>query len=477
MIKKTSTEEGVNLSRQSTNPISENIWLHLGASAFFRAHQAYYLNQLKQKGNDNWHVSLANIRNSSSQETLKKLQQQNGAYTLEIISPSGDFNYQTIECLDQILLWDHKLQSTVDVGANPNTKIISFTVTEGGYFLKEDNHLDLEHPAIQNDLLANGEIQTLYGVLYDILDLRMKQQSPPVTLLCCDNLRSNGDSFAKGLHDFVEAKGNTALLTWIEQFTSSPNSMVDRITPKVNEKSIARVQAQQHISDAVPISCEHYTRWVLEKDFVSDRPDLAKVGVEFVDDVVPYEEAKIRLLNASHSGLAWFGALHEHIFIHETLAHSICNTLTHYAKYDVKTALESHKIYINTDVECKTILDRFSSPYVKDTVARVASDSISKLRGFILPTIKDCLAQNKIPEHALKLVASYFYFLKRYHQDQLPFEYLDSALNDIPITQVFQDSDPVFAFATHIGLFGSLAEDKTFYTTLIETIHSFDLVE
>lgn len=465
------------MSRKSTEPNSENIWLHLGASAFFRAHQAYYLNQLNQEGNHHWHVSLANIRNSSSQETLKQLQQQNGTYTLEIISPAGEFNYQTIECLDQILLWDHRLQSTVNVGANPNTKIISFTVTEGGYFLKEDNHLDIDHPAIQNDLSNSGEIQTLYGALYDILNLRMKQQHAPVTLLCCDNLRSNGDSFAKGLLDFVRAKGNMQLVTWIKQFTSAPNSMVDRITPKVNEKSIERVQSQQKHTDAVPISCEHYTRWVLEKDFISDHPQLAKVGVEFVDDVLPYEEAKIRLLNASHSGLAWFGALHSHTFIHETLAPSICNTLTYYAKHDVKAALESHKIYINTDVECKTILDRFSSPYVRDTVARVASDSISKLRGFILPTIKDCLTQGKIPEYALKLVASYFYFLQRYQQGQLPFEYLDSALDDTTITEVFQNSDPITTFATHIGLFGSLAEDHTFYSELIKTIHSFNLVE
>lgn len=465
------------MSRQTIEPNSENIWLHLGASAFFRAHQAYYLNQLNQKGNHPWHVSLANIRNSSSQDTLKQLQQQNGTYTLEIISPSGDFNYETIECLDQILLWDHRLQSTVNVGANPKTKIISFTVTEGGYFLKEDNNLDLEHPAIQNDLSATGEIQTLYGVLYDILALRMKNQSGPVTLLCCDNLRSNGDSFAKGLNDFVQAKGNTELLAWIEEFTSAPNSMVDRITPKVNDQSIERVQAQQDQSDAVPISCEHYTRWVLEKDFVNDHPQLSKVGVEFVDDVLPYEEAKIRLLNASHSGLAWYGALHKHTFIHETLAPSICETLTNYAKHDVKDALHHHQIDINTNVECKTILDRFSSPYVKDTVARVASDSISKLRGFILPTIKDCLIQGKNPKYALQLVASYFYFLQRNQQNQLSFEYQDSALNDIAIDQVFQHSDPITAFATHAGLFGSLTEDPAFYTELIKTIHSFNLVE
>ncbi|MBF7687528.1 mannitol dehydrogenase family protein [Acinetobacter rathckeae] len=458
-------------------PNSENIWLHLGASAFFRAHQAYYLNQLNQEGKQAWQVSLANIRNSSSQETLKQLQQQNGDYTLEMISPSGEFNYQTIECLDQILLWDHRLQSTVKVGANPNTKIISFTVTEGGYFLKENNQLDLDHPAIQHDLLGSGEIQTLYGVLYDILNLRMQQHSGAVTLLCCDNLRSNGDSFAKGLYDFVQAKGNIELLAWIEQFTSTPNSMVDRITPQVNTQSIKRVQAQLEQSDAVPITCEHYTRWVLEKDFVTDYPQLSKVGVEFVEDVMPYEEAKIRLLNASHSGLSWFGALQKHTFIHETLAPSICNILTNYAKYDVKDALESHHISINTDVECQTILDRFSSPYVKDTVARVASDSISKLRGFILPTIKDCLELGKTPQYALQLVALYFYFLQQYHQGQLSFKYLDSALNDVAIDKVFEHSDPVSAFATHTGLFGSLAEQKTFYTELIKTIHSFNITE
>lgn len=460
------------MNTQNIEPSSEYVWLHLGASAFFRAHQADYLNRLKQQGNHNWKVSLANIRNSNSQDTLKQLQQQNANYTLEIISPNGQFEYQTIQCLDQIILWDQQLKSTINVGVNPNTKIISFTVTESGYFLKEDNHLDIDHPAIQSDLLGKEEIQTLYGVIYNILNQRMLNRNGPITLLCCDNLRNNGDSFSTGLHDFISAKNNPELLTWVKTFTSAPNSMVDRITPKVEQSSIDRVNSHLDQHDAVPISCEHYTRWVLEQNFASDYPALSNVGVEFVKDVIPYEEAKIRLLNASHSGLSWFGTLNNKKFIHETLESSICDVLKNYAKHDVKDALKTHQIEINTEVECETILNRFSSPYVKDTVARVSSDSISKLRGFILPTIKDCLQDGKVPHYALTLVALYFYFLEKRHQGKLAFEYIDSALADTAIDQVFKQTDPITAFVQHPALFGSLTEQHIFTEELIKKIHS-----
>lgn len=458
------------MSTQKVESDLTNIWLHLGASAFFRSHQAFYSNELHQQGDTSWQMHLANIRNSSSQETLKSLQKQNGQYTLEIVSPDGQTDYHPVHCIKKIILWDSQLQSVVESGAHPDTKIISFTVTESGYFLNEDGSLNTTHPAIQADLLGEDEVNTLYGALYLILDQRMTKNIGPVNLLCCDNLRDNGTSFYRGLKEFIQAKNNTKLLSWIEENTVAPNSMVDRITPKFDSSIHERMAQHQLPYDEVPLTCERYTRWVLENKFIAPHPHFEKVGVELVKDVAPYEEAKIRLLNASHSGISWYGALKNKIYIHESLDNDITSLLELYATENVDYALKNRNININAAVESKTILDRFQSPYVKDTVARVSSDSISKLRGFILPTVKDCLNHNKIPFPALKLLSLYYLFLEQHYHNTLDFEYVDSAISSLDLEKIFSAAHPIVEFANNAELWGSLIENETFTYELISAI-------
>lgn len=445
-------------------------WLHLGASAFFRAHQAYYLNLLHQLGDTSWEMHLGNIRNSSSQDLLQQLKSQNGTYTLEVISPDGEISYQSISCVKNIILWNPSISNTIEIGIQKNTKIISFTVTETGYYLTDQGSLDLCHPSIQNDLNAENEVETLYGALYPILNERMHQNAP-ITLLSCDNLRNNGDSFRQGLIDFVKAKNNEALLLWLSDHVATPNSMVDRITPKFDESTHARMKSHGQPYDVAPVTCEHYSRWVIQNKFADAHPSLARVGVEFVKDVAPYEEAKIRLLNASHSGLAWMGALTGYSYIHEVLKDQyIKNLIQEYSEKEVAFALKSHGIEIDTAFECKGILNRFRNPYVKDTVARVSSDSISKLHGFIVPTIKDCLNQNKIPHAALKIVALYFLFLEKAYRQALTFAYEDREFETLDLEAIFTSPSPEIAFTQTEVLFGSLTTKAEFQQHLVNAI-------
>ncbi|KAA8996153.1 mannitol dehydrogenase family protein [Affinibrenneria salicis] len=437
-------------------------WLHLGAGAFFRAHQAWYLNQLRREGNNDWHMALANIRNSSTQKTLQQLKAQHGRYTLETISPEGELNYETIDAVDQILLWDSRLASTVAIGADPSTKIISFTVTEGGYFLDDDGHLELSHPAVRADLHDEGEINTLYGALTLILIARQQQQSGPLTLLCCDNLRQNGDSFSQGMIEFLTAKQRPDLIDWMQRNTSAPNSMVDRITPKFDEALYARLQKQGISGDAAPLSCESFARWVIEDHFASDRPELERVGVEFVDDVTTIEEAKIRLLNASHSGIAWAGALHGRRYIDESLPGHVTNWIRDYVLQDVGAALQQRGVELDLPAECDSVLARFGNRWVRDTVARVSSDSIAKLHGFIVPTLKDCYGQEKIPQATLRLPALFFLFMQRHHNGDLPFSYEDRAIDSMDVDGIFSARDPLAAFAAQPALFGTVRRQNAF---------------
>ncbi|MCG8157413.1 mannitol dehydrogenase family protein [Brenneria goodwinii] len=437
-------------------------WLHLGAGAFFRAHQAWYLNQLRRQGDNHWHMALSNIRNSSTQKTLQQLKSQNGLYTLETISPEGERSYETIDAVDQILLWDSRLASTVAVGAAPSTEIISFTVTEGGYFLDDDGHLDLSHPAIKADLRDEGEINTLYGALTLILTARQRQKSGPVTLLCCDNLSQNGDSFSQGMREFLAAKQRSDLIDWMAEQTAAPNSMVDRITPKFDDSLYERIAQQGITGDAAPLSCESFARWVIEDRFAGKRPALEQVGVEFVDDVTPVEEAKIRLLNASHSGIAWAGALQGKRYIDESLPQYVTDWIRDYVLQDVGPALQQRGIDLDLPAECDSVLARFGNRWVRDTVARVSSDSIAKLHGFIVPTLKDCYRQGTTPQATLRLPALFFLFLQRYHNNALPFSYEDRAIDSIDVESIFTADDPLAAFADQAALFGMVRRQKNF---------------
>ncbi|MDT3723241.1 D-arabinitol 4-dehydrogenase [Pseudomonas oryzihabitans] len=451
----------------------KSIWLHLGAGAFHRAHQAWYLNLLKNAGHCEWGLSLANIRNSATQLTLQQLARQQGRYTLEIISPEGDKQYQTITVVDQVILWDELLRTLIAQGANPRTKIISFTVTEGGYFLKEDGHLDVEHHAILADLSERGESSTLYGALCKILRARMLSGGEPVTLLSCDNLRNNGSSFYRGLLDFVAAKNDLPLLNWIQQNTSAPNSMVDRITPKINTAIHARLTDDGIHDDQVPVSCEAFSQWVLEDDFIAGRPPLENVGVEFVSSVTPYEEAKIRVLNASHSGVAWAGALLGKQYIDESLLPQVKTWIRSYVSEDVKPALQPTEI--DVDYYSATILKRFSNTWIRDTNQRVSSDSIAKLHEFIIPTLKARYQMGHTPKATLILPALWFRFMHKRHQGQLAFEYQDRALNSVDFNTIFTSNDPLSAFARTKKIFGGISDQPTFVDDLRHALARVDV--
>ena len=452
----------------TTKRTEQSVWLHLGAGAFHRAHQCWYLNELHEKGDTRWSISLANIRNSSTQQTLKHLARQQGRYTLEVISPEGNIAYKTLSAIHNIILWDPQLQALVSEGSHPGTKIISFTVTEGGYFLTDDGHLDLNAAPIQSDLAGTADTVTLYGALYKILTARRENNAGPVTLLSCDNLRSNGESFRRGLMEFVTALEDNALIHWLEQNISTPDGMVDRITPATDDGLLQRLRAQGINDDNVPVSCESFTQWVIRDEFIAGRPALEEAGVEFVDDVIPYEEAKIRVLNASHSGIAWAGGYLGKDYIDQSLLPEVSEWITDYVSQDVIPALGDSPIDLTR--YCQTVLERFSNERVRDTCQRVSSDSIAKLHEFIVPTLKARYQQGQTPQATLRLVALYFLFMQKAANGTLPFEYQDRASDSVDFGEIFASADPVAAFASQKKLTGSLAGEPQFIADLTRTI-------
>jgi D-arabinitol 4-dehydrogenase len=432
--------------------------LHIGLGAFHRAHQAVYLNQLIKLGDKRWSITGGNIR-SDSPELIAALQRQNGQYTLETITPNGVHAYELISSISKVLSWDENLSELVQAGAALNTRIISFTVTEAGYYLSGHLQLDLNIPEIVRDLASIKNKRagsTIYAALYAILKLRMAQGNGPITLLNCDNLRHNGDQVRAGFFQFIDATGDHALLSWVTQNASFPNSMVDRITPRTPVEVASRVQTATGRTDQAAIMAESFIQWVIEDKFIAGRPSWERVGAQMVESVAPFEEAKIRLLNATHSCIAWAGTLVGHTYIHEgTLDAQVRLIAYNYATDDAIPALENSplNLFDYRDV----VLDRFSNPAICDTNQRVAMDGFSKIPGFILPTIADRLSKNKSGAAVMMLPALFLAYLEKWHLGLLPYEYHDQAMAPAAGHAICAANDPVLAFCQEPSLWGSLA--------------------
>jgi D-arabinitol 4-dehydrogenase len=428
-------------------------WLHLGAGSFHRAHQAWYLDRLQRAGQTLWRLALGNIRDDMSPQ-LDALARQGGAYTLETVSPAGERHYETIQSISTIARWDAELSELTRIGADAETRIISFTVTEGGYYLDLHNRLDTANPDLAADL--QGGLRTIYGALTAILRARMERAGGPVTLLNCDNLRHNGDRFRDGFLQFLELRGEMRLRNWAQEYTSSPNTMVDRITPRPTDELRARVAQVTGQADPCAIMAEPFVQWVIEDQFIAGRPALEAVGVELVESVLPYEEAKIRILNASHSCIAWAGTLIGKTYIHESTAvPSIRQMAYDYVSEDVIPCLTPSPLDLPAYRD--TVLERFSNPYILDSNQRVAADGFSKIPGFIAPTLRETIARGAVPNATAMLPALFYLFLQRWERGELPYTYQDGLLDEAAARRMLTGPDPLAAYCADTTLWGPLA--------------------
>src|SRR6201995_4137032 len=415
-----------------------DVILHIGAGSFHRAHQAWYLHRLNETGDQSWSLAVGNIRGDMN-AVLDALAAQNGEYTLETVTPKGEREYETIRAIKKVVPWSADLDALGALGADPSTKIVSFTVTEGGYYLDEHDKLDTANAELAADL--KGAKTTIYGALAAILDARMKNGAGKVSLQNCDNLRSNGDRFKAGMLEFLERRGETALRDWMIANTSCPNAMVDRITPRPTPDVAERVKAATGFDDKAPVMGEKFIQWVVEDNFIAGRPAWEKVGAEMVDSVHAYEEAKIRVLNASHSCIAWAGTLVGLQYIHEgTLDPGIRAFADAYVTEDVIPCLSPSPLDLEKYRD--VVLDRFSNPHIQDTNQRVAADGFSKLPGFIAPTLSECFARNVDPNSTAILPALFFRFLERWHEGKLPYTYQDGVMDPAAAHAFFTASDP-----------------------------------
>ncbi|WP_233864303.1 D-arabinitol 4-dehydrogenase [Paraburkholderia adhaesiva] len=452
---------------------SANVILHIGAGSFHRAHQAWYLHRVnlsREPGEAAWSLTVGNIR-SDMNAVLDALAAQHGVYTLETVTPQGERSYETIRSITRVLPWSANLAGLIDAGADPACKIVAFTVTEGGYYLDEHDRLDTANPDLAADL--NGARTTIYGALAAILEARMARNGGPVTLQSCDNLRSNGDRFHAGMREFLTRRGASALLAWFDANTSCPDSMVDRITPRPTPDVRERVKAATGLDDTCPVMGEAFIQWVIEDRFRAGRPAWERAGAELVTSVKPYEEAKIRILNATHSCIAWAGTLIGLDYIHEGTSDADIRAFARqYVSEDVIPCLTPSPLDLAKYHD--VVLDRFSNPYIQDTNQRVAADGYSKIPGFITPTLAQRIEAGATPAATAILPALFLRFLELWHKGTLPYTYQDGVMDEAAVHRMFEAEDPLAVFSADKLLWGGLAGNASLGSALRDALARVD---
>jgi len=442
------------------------IQLHLGLGAFHRAHQAAYQQQLLDLGQRQWQLISANLRpNPDGSE--QALISQNGRYTLQTIAPDGAVHYQAICALHEVIPYATGLNEVIRRGADPQTRIISFTVTESGYYLDGSGQLDPRLPELAQSLertrasAAQRADGNIYSAISAVLQVRRAAGAGPVTLLNCDNLRHNGERFRAALLRYLQLAELHDLHDWVLDNTTCPNAMVDRITPRPPAELRQQVRDDTGQDDAASVMAERYLQWVIEDRFIASRPPWEEVGVEMVASVAPYEEAKIRILNASHSAIAWAGTLCGLSYIHEGVAvPAIRNIAYDYVSKDVIACLNTPGNPIDLPAYRDTVLARFANPAIADTNQRVAADGFAKIPGFIAPTLRERLQRNESIAATAVLPALFLAFLQRWHQGKLPYAYHDQAMNPDTAHAICAAADPVETLCADGALWGDLAGDQ-----------------
>lgn len=367
---------------------------HFSVGNFHRAHQAVYLDRaLARPEQSGWGIcGIGLIDNAPERAKAESFAKQDGLYTLSLFPPRGEPRSMVVGAIVDYLFAPADPAAVLRRLAAPGIRIVSLTITEGGYNIDEaSGAFRLDAPDIAHDLAHPEAPRTVFGFIVSALADRRARGAAPFTVLSCDNLRHNGDVVRKCVLAFAAAR-DAALAAWIEAEVSFPNCMVDRITPAVTPADVQRLNALTGIDDEIPIFAEDFIQWVVEDRFCDGRPALEAVGVQFTDDVKAYEQIKLRMLNASHSVLSYPGLLAGYRFVHEAMADARIRTLVRsFLDRDVIPLLDAPP-GMALDHYRDAVIERFANPAVNDQLLRITSDGGSKIPVFLADTIRACLA-------------------------------------------------------------------------------------
>ncbi|MCE2563881.1 mannitol dehydrogenase family protein [Komagataeibacter sp. FNDCF1] len=390
---------------------------HISVGNFHRAHQAVYIDRvLDRPGQSGWGLlGIGLMENPHEEQKARDMAAQDCLYSLTECAPDAPNVVRVIGSITEYMYAPADRAATIARLADPAIRIVSMTVTEGGYYVDENGVFPLDHPVIAEDLKRDVP-HSVFGLLTEALRRRRESGAGPFTILSCDNLPQNGHVARTAFLGWARAK-DPGLARWMEENVTFPCTMVDRITPAVHPDDVRRLDAESGLDDRIPVFCEDFIQWVVEDSFCAGRPELEAVGVQFTDNVQPYEEVKLHMLNASHSLLGLSGVLSGYRVVSEIMEdlHEVA-LVEQYLGHDAEPLLKAPPGMALTEYG-RRLLHRFRNRAISDQLLRIASDSTSKLPMFVRSTAMGVIAHDRPVGRIAFIVACYAEYL-RGHDDR-----------------------------------------------------------
>ncbi len=462
--------------------------VHFGVGGFHRAHQAMYLDALMNAGQApngdasagksasvlDWAICGVGVL-SFDRRMHEVMQAQDCLYTMVIKHPDGKLEPRVIGSIADYLFAPDDPEAVVARMADPATRIVSLTVTEGGYHVHPvTGDFDDRDENIQHDLTdPTAAPRTAFGFITAALRRRRDAGAVPFTVMSCDNIQGNGDVAHKMITAFARLQ-DPELAEWLDREVPFPNSMVDRITPVTSDADRELLAERFDVQDDWPVVCEPFTQWVLEDHFTDGRPGFDAVGVQLVPDVMPYELMKLRLLNASHQALCYLGFLTGYRYAHEVCQDELfADFLLAYMNREATPTLlpvpgmdlEAYKPHL---------IERFANPEVRDTLARLCAESSDRIPKWLLPVIRHNLEHGGEIDRATLVVAAWARYAEGVDEQGEPITVVDRMSEKLVATARRQHDEPL-AFVSDRDLFGDLVDNERFaaaYTEALASLHA-----
>ena len=428
--------------------------VHFGVGGFHRAHQAMYVDRLLETGDANeWGICGVGVL-PGDRKMAEVMTAQDGLYTLLALRADGGREARVIGSIVDYRYAPDDPEAVIELIAAPTTRIVSLTITEGGYSIDDAGP------------------DSVFGLVTAALARRQERGLPSPTIVSCDNIEGNGTVARKAFTAYAERE-HPSLAGWMAEHTQFPNSMVDRITPATSPEVIETVESEFGVQDQWPVAAEPFTAWVLEDHFSDGRPKFEDVGVMLVDDVMPYELMKLRLLNAGHQALCYFAYLAGYRLVHDAAGDPLFAEFLQRSMDEEGTPALKPVPGIDLADYKRTAIERFANPGVRDTIVRLCFGSSDRIPQWLLPVVRENLRNGGPVELSAAVVASWARYAEGVDEQGEPLDVQDQLAETLVPLAKSQLDNPT-AFIENTALFGDLAQQQRFvdaYVRVLDSLH------
>ncbi len=448
--------------------------VHLGVGGFHRAHEAMYVDSLLDSGTaTEWGITGVGLL-PQDRQMHEVMHAQDCLYTLMVKKADGSIEPRVIGSIVDYLFAPDDAEAVLERMADPDTRIVSLTITEGGYHVNQaTGSFDDDDPAIRADIKADQPPTTAFGFITEALARRRAAGVEPFAVMSCDNIQGNGTVAREMITAFALLRDED-LGRWIGSEVAFPDSMVDRITPVTTDADREHLASSYGIEDGWPVVCEPFAQWALEDHFPLGRPAFEKVGVQVVEDVGPYELMKLRLLNASHQAMGYLGYLSGYRYAHEVCSDPLFTGFL-LAYMDREATPTLYPVPgVDLDEYKHKLIERFANPEIRDTLARLCAESSDRIPKWLVPVIKHQLDHDGEITRSALVVAAWARYAEGVDEAGAEIDVVDRRRDQVMDRARRQSSEPL-AFLEDRDLFDDLVDHPRFtesYLAALASLHS-----